>query len=485
MARVLKLLLALNLSIVLLYYNATTSAEEALLNLEKQDQQLLEQVTSLVQKNYIEEVSESVIIEGAIKGIVSNLDPHSNYLTPKEYKEINNITSGQFSGIGVELVPVGDNGIFKVISPYENGPAFKAGIKAGDLIIAVNGVETLEMGKNKVIASLRGDAGTKVEVKIQRANGQQYDIRITREHIKIIPVKAKMIANNIAYINISGFNNITETELKKEYKKLLKNSQSKIRGLILDLRWNPGGLLDQAVAVSKMFLNDCEIVSVRSRIGELNETYRSEKDGDITEGLPIVAIINAGSASAAEVVAGALQDNKRALLVGTKSFGKASVQNVIPLQNGGALKLTTALYYTPSGKSIQADGIEPDIYAQEGVVVQATKTKKIGEIHLKGHITSPKTAKTSDTANDRDTAQNNSNLEYNHNKATQKESNHQPTSSSTIEDDQEVETDNLNLLREKIGDEKTDFQLLRAIDTIQSMVMYHELNNKEIEHSAK
>lgn len=388
------------------------------------------EVLKQVKKEYIEELSDKKLIEYALGGMLSSLDPHSMYLGKDSYNEMLVITRGEFGGIGVEFAL--ENNVIRVISPYEDSPAFKSGIKAGDYIIMVNGESIKNMPLASIVDKLRGAPGSKINLKIYRENVGSFEVTVVREVISIIPVKAKLISENtVLHIKISAFNEKTASLIKKEFNSLIKNHPN-AQGLILDLRWNPGGLLEQAKEVADLFLRQGDIVTIKGRDPALHQIYRAEPD-DITYDMPIVVLINGGSASAAEIVAGALQDNKRALVVGTKSFGKGSVQKVIPLKDGTAIKLTTALYYTPSGGSIQAEGITPDIIVPEAIVKLLEKSSNIvgSESELNGHLGKVK---------------NNSN------------------SSSNTVTKKSVEA-SLNL------EETEDFQLLRAIDVIKIMAL--------------
>ncbi|CAL7962539.1 carboxyl-terminal processing protease [Alphaproteobacteria bacterium] len=404
-----------------------------------------------VKSNYVEEVNDRKLVENAIQGMVSGLDPHSAYFDEKSYNNMQTATRGEFGGIGVEVTL--DKGLVKVVSPYESGPAFRAGVKVGDAIVAVDREDIVNMNLADVAEKLRGNPGSTVKVRVYRENGERAEFEIVRELIHIIPVKAKLIANDtIVYIKISSFNSKTAGILKSEYSSIEKSLKEKSKkgpdGVILDLRWNPGGLLEQAAEVADLFLRNTDIVSIRGRNPEQNRVYRSG-DNDITGGLPIVALVNGGSASAAEIVAGALQDNKRGLIVGTKSFGKGSVQAMIPLSNNGSssgngvIKLTTALYYTPLGRSIQAEGILPDIIVPEGAIVKSTERSDISsEFLLKGHIKKPSDTQEEEIKKD----------------------------SKDAESTADLSADNIRGL---VGDENRDFQLSRAIDALRTMTLYN------------
>ena len=319
---------------------------------------LFGEVLERAKMSYVEEVSDKKLIEAAINGMLVSLDPHSSFLDDQSFKYMNEQTKGKFGGLGIEVTM--EQGLVMVVSPIDDTPAYKAGIKPGDFITHIDGEQVIGMTLNDAVDKMRGKVGTKVKLTIRRINQKPFDVKITREEIKIRSVKSELKSGDVAYIRISSFTEDTDQTIEKSLNKLKKEAKNKLKGVVLDVRNNPGGLLDQAVNVSDLFLDKGEIVSTRSRNPEDTVKYTA-KDGDIAQGLPMVVLINDGSASASEIVAGALQDHKRAIILGEKSFGKGSVQTVIPLGNHGAMRLTTARYYTPSGRSIQAKGIEPDV----------------------------------------------------------------------------------------------------------------------------
>ena len=313
-----------------------------------------------VRKDYVEEVTDKKLVESAINGMLSSLDPHSGYLNDDSFKDMQVQTKGEFGGLGIEVTM--DSGWVKVVSPIDDTPAHKAGIKPGDYITHIDGTAVMGLSLNEAVDKMRGKPGTDIKLTIRRkANPDAIDFTLTRAIIKIKPVRYEVREDDkVGYIRINTFSEKTTESVKKAVKDISKGLDGKPIGYIIDLRNNPGGLLDQAVAVSDLFLESGEIVSTRSRNPE--DTMRfNAKPGDIADNLPIVVLINDGSASASEIVAGALQDHKRAVIASTKSFGKGSVQTIIPIVNHGAIRITTARYYTPSGVSIQAKGIEPDI----------------------------------------------------------------------------------------------------------------------------
>lgn len=319
---------------------------------------LFGEVMERAKVSYVEDVSDKKLIESAINGMLSSLDPHSSFLDDQSFKYMSEQTKGKFGGLGIEVTM--ENGVVKVVSPIDDTPASKAGLKPGDYITNIDGEAVMGMTLNDAVDKMRGKIGSKVKLTIRRINEKPLEVTLKREEIKIQSVKNSIKADDVVYIRISSFSEDVDTMTAKAIKDAKKKLGNKLKGVVIDVRNNPGGLLDQAVNVSDLFLDKGEIVSTRSRNEEDTVKYTA-KEGDIAKGLPIVVIVNDGSASASEIVAGALQDHKRAIILGEKSFGKGSVQTVIPLGKYGAMRLTTARYYTPSGRSIQAKGIEPDI----------------------------------------------------------------------------------------------------------------------------
>jgi carboxyl-terminal processing protease len=336
----------------------------------------------LIEKYYVEEVKPSALIEGAIKGMTSTLDPHSTYLSKEDYKEMQISTSGSFGGLGIELGL--RDGQLTVITPIEGTPAFQAGIRPGDRILKIDMTSTTDMTLEEAVKILRGPKGTKVTLTIGRDSAEKpLEVTITRAIIHIQSVISQMLEPGYGYIKIRNFQVDTSEAVRKAMQGMLKSGT--LKGLVLDLRYNPGGLLDQAIAVSDLFLSEGKIVYTDGRRPEDRLEYLAHKEGTFNS-FPIVVIINGGTASAAEIVSGALQDNNRAIIVGVKSFGKASVQTIRPLSDGSALKLTIARYYTPSGRSIQAKGIEPDVAVEQKVASQESTQTFIREKDLKSHL---------------------------------------------------------------------------------------------------
>jgi carboxyl-terminal processing protease len=320
-------------------------------------------VMQRVRAEYVDPVDDKDLIENAINGALTGLDAHSSYMNAKAFKDMQIQTKGEFGGLGIEVSE--DKGIIKVVSPIDDTPAARAGIKPGDIITALDGKTVIGLSLNDAVDRMRGPPNSKIILTIKRQDVEKpLEVSLTRETIKIQVVKSRMEANDIGYVRLSQFTEQADAGIKQAVKALKQQNGGKLRGLILDLRNNPGGLLDQAVAVSSAFIDQGEIVSTRARHPEDSQRWDAKGD-DIMNGAPLVVLINGGSASASEIVSGALQDHRRAILLGTRSFGKGSVQTVIPLPGNGAMRLTTARYYTPSGRSIQGLGIAPDVPVRE------------------------------------------------------------------------------------------------------------------------
>lgn len=312
-----------------------------------------------VRAEYVEPVNDRDAIENAIQGMLSGLDPHSSYMNPRMYRDMQVQTRGEFGGLGIEVTQEG--GYIKVISPIDETPAARAGVRPGDLITHLNGNSVQGLSLQEAVEQMRGERGTAIRITIRREGAERpIELSITRDVIRPQVVRFRVEGGDIGYIRLTSFNEQTEAGLRRAMQQIRQQAGTNLRGIVLDLRNNPGGLLDQAVQVSDDFLEQGEIVSTRARRPEDAQRWNA-RAGDIAQGLPVVVLINSGSASASEIVAGALQDHRRAIVMGVKSFGKGSVQTVMPIPGNGAMRLTTARYYTPSGRSIQATGIEPDI----------------------------------------------------------------------------------------------------------------------------
>jgi carboxyl-terminal processing protease len=340
-----------------------------------------------VRTHYVEKPDESKLIESAVNGMLNGLDPHSSYMDSKSFKDMQIQTRGEFGGLGIEVTM--EDGLVKVVAPIDDTPAAKAGIRAGDVITHLDDEPVQGLTLNQAVEKMRGLVNTKIRLKVMRkGNDAPIEIAIVRDNIRVRSVRSK-VEEDVGYVRITQFNEQTSDGLKKAISDISSQVPSeKLRGWVIDLRNNPGGLLDQAISVSDAFLERGEIVSTRGRDPEETQRFNA-RPGDLTKGKPVIVLINGGSASASEIVAGALQDHRRATLVGTRSFGKGSVQTIIPLGSGnGALRLTTARYFTPSGRSIQAKGISPDIEVLQDVPeeMKARQVESKGESSLRGHL---------------------------------------------------------------------------------------------------
>ena len=345
------------LIIYLIFTKNATSAENDVY--KKID--LFGEVLEKINKEYVEEINQSESMDSAINGLLQSLDPYSAYMTPEIFNEMQTETSGKFGGLGIEVGM--ESGVVKVISPIDNTPASRAGLKAGDYIVKINDTQVQGKTLSEAVDLMRGPVGSGIELTVRRRGEKKaLTFNIIREIIQIESVKAEILKKNIGYLRLTSFNENSGKQIEKEIKKLEKNEN--ITSYILDLRNNPGGLLSQAIKISDFFLNNGEIVSTKSRKKSENRKWFASK-GDLTNGKTLVVLINYGSASASEIVAGALKDHKRAILLGENSYGKGSVQSIIPLKNNGAIRLTVAKYYLPSGKSISEVGVSPDIEIEE------------------------------------------------------------------------------------------------------------------------
>ena len=390
---------------------------------------LFGEVYERVRTEYVEQIKDKDLIEAAINGMLQSLDPHSSYLNAESFEEMKVQTKGEFGGLGIEVTM--ENGLVKVVSPIDETPAAKAGILSGDYISHINEEAVMGLTLSEAVDMMRGAVNTPIIITVIREGKEPFDVKIIRDIIKITSVKTKSY-DDIGYLRITSFTQKTYKNLIKQFSILEKEMNGNMKGLVLDLRNNPGGLLDQAISVSDAFLNRGEIVSTRGRDTNAEQRFNASK-GDITKGVPIVILINGGSASASEIVAGALQDHKRGILMGTSTFGKGSVQTIIPVSSKGAIRLTTARYFTPSGKSIQAKGIDPDIFVPQSKIeiIENNNTRK--EANLRGHLDEKKTNTTNQIKNDK------------------------------------------NALAEEEDKSKDDYQLNRALDLLKSISVYDTL----------
>ena len=354
------------------------------------------QVLNLVERNYVKDVTQTDLVNGAVKGMLQGLDPHSTFMDTEEYKEMQETTSGEFFGVGIEISM--ENGQVIVVTPIEDTPAFRAGLQSGDIIASIDGQPTQELSLQEVVSRIRGPTGTEVELGILHGEAKTpQTVRIVRDAIPLVSVKSKKLEDGYYWIRLTRFSERTTDELKEALNNANKESKATggVQGIVLDLRNNPGGLLDQAVSVSDIFLQNGVIVSIKGRKNNTNRVYEAKSQSDDVR-VPMVVLVNAGSASASEIVAGALRDQKRALILGERSFGKGSVQNIIPLADGSGLKLTVALYYTPNGSSIQAEGIVPDfevVFEQPRAEGDKDKRPHLREQDLNRHLENAKDKK--------------------------------------------------------------------------------------------
>lgn len=387
---------------------AKTAKDAGRDRLNANDLALIGGIIELVQHDYVHPIGSSELTKDALKGMLNRLDPHSDYMDEQEFKETQADIAGHFGGLGIQISS--QNGVPKVIAPIDGTPADRAGLQPGDLIVAIDGESTQDMGLAKIVRELRGEPGTKVTITVLRGTKSPFDVTITREIIQVASVKSKLEPNNVGYVRITEFGEDTAQDFRKAVQ-ALKQESGGLKGFVLDLRNDPGGLLSAAVSVGDDFLTEGKIVSIRGRNSTDDQAFRA-RPGELLPNVPVVVLINGASASASEIVSGALQDTKRATVMGTQSFGKGSVQTVIPLNGHGALRLTTALYYTPSGRSIQGQGISPNIVVEVpkdqqvegGLVLRESQLqgafKNPGEINLNGKKTAPNAGTPSSKANE-------------------------------------------------------------------------------------
>jgi carboxyl-terminal processing protease len=343
-------------------------------------------VLERIRRDYVEPVDEKSLIENAINGMLASLDPHSSYMNPKNYKDMQVQTRGEFGGLGIEVTM--ENGIIKVVSPIDDTPASKAGLQSGDLIFALDGQPVQGLTLQEAVEKMRGKIGSSIKISVKRGNKDPFDVTLTRENIKVKSTRWHMEGGDVGYIRVTSFTEQSTSGVLDAVDHIKKEAGNKLKGYVLDLRNNPGGLLDQAISMVDAFLDKGEIVSVKARKPEDVQRWNA-KAGDVANGLPIVVLVNGGSASASEIVAGALQDHHRAIILGTRTFGKGSVQTIMQVTGGGAIRLTTALYFTPSGRSIQKEGIKPDIEVQQAKVENIESRPGFREENLRRSIANP------------------------------------------------------------------------------------------------
>jgi len=417
---------------------------------------LFSEVFERVRRDYVKPVTDKQLVEAAVNGMLTNLDPHSSYMNDDEFKNMQVQTRGEFGGLGIEVTM--DNGVVKVVSPIDDTPAAKAGIKPNDLIVGIDDAPVMGLTLNEAVDKLRGKPQSRVTLAIVRNRQEPFDVTLTRDVIHIKSVKSAM-KGDIGYLRINQFSEETTSSAHDALEKFKTEQGDKMKGLILDLRNNPGGLLDQSISVAGLFLDKGDVVvSTKGRHAEDNETYNTDSDPLVKKDLPIVVLINSGSASAAEIVAGAIQDHKRAVLIGTQSFGKGSVQTVMPVPGYGAIRLTTAYYFTPSGRSIQATGIKPNIE------VRQKNEKDTGfvyhEADLKGALNNPNGAK---AVHNHDLGETN---------ATPKDK--APDEPIKPLDSERDKSHDESVSNDIFGDEKKDVQLQRALEMLHGMSIYHD-----------
>lgn len=412
-------------------------------------------VLERIRRDYVEPVDEKTLMENAINGMLAALDPHSSYMNPKIYKDMQVQTRGEFGGLGIEVTM--ENSVIKVVSPIDDTPASKAGVQSGDLIFALDGEPVQGLTLQEAVEKMRGKVGTSIKISIRRNNVKDpIDITLTRETIKVKATRFRL-EGDVGYIRVTSFTEQATAGVVDAVEKIKKEAGTKLKGFVLDLRNNPGGLLDQAISMSDAFLDKGEIVSVKARKSEDVQRWNA-KSGDITGGLPIVVLMNGGSASASEIVAGALQDHRRAIVLGTRSFGKGSVQTIMQVTGGGAIRLTTALYFTPSGRSIQKEGIKPDIEVEQAKVETIQQRAGFREENLRRSITNPNEKPT-----DKKTDDKTSELKPGDKaKPVDKKDDNKTTAATPASTDPD----------EPPKDAVADYQLLRAVDLIRGISLY-------------
>jgi carboxyl-terminal processing protease len=435
---------------------------------------LFGEVFERIRSSYVEPVKDDALVESAINGMLSGLDPHSSYMNAKDYGDMQIQTKGEFGGLGIEVTM--QDGLIKVVSPMDDTPAAKAGMQPNDLISHIDGDPVLGLSLNQAVDKMRGEIGSSITVTVIRGNQDPFDVTMKRAVITLKSVRWEMEPNNIGYIRITSFSEQTDSGLKSAIAAIKTASKGNLTGLVLDLRNNPGGLLDQAIAVSDDFLDKGEIVSTRGRNPDDGQRWNAEA-GDLMDGKPVIVLINGGSASASEIVSGALQDHHRAILMGTKSFGKGSVQSIIPIPNHGAIRLTTARYYTPSGRSIQAKGIDPDIQVEPAKIETQDDVGK-HESDLRGALANPDAEKKAPEINnqpanpqpggenqdkDQDGAQPPANQPESNKDAPP--ANVQPGTNI----DQSQQKPHVGSEKIAITDPEKDYQLARALDLLQGL----------------
>jgi len=405
-----------------------------------------------VRADYVEEVNDRQLIEQAINGMLSSLDPHSSFMNARSFRDMQVQTRGEFGGLGIEVTM--ENGVVKVVSPIDDTPAFRAGIKPNDIITHIDNEAVMGLSLQEAVEKMRGPVNSNIKLMIRRGTTEPFEVTLTRAVIRIQSVRSRA-EGDIAYVRVTSFTEQTDVGLKAAIDRLKEQIGPKLKGLVLDLRNNPGGLLDQAVQISDAFLEKGEIVSTRGRRPDDGQRFNA-KPGDIMNGLPVVVLINGGSASASEIVAGALQDHRRGILLGTKTFGKGSVQTIIPLGGQGAIRLTTARYYTPSGRSIQALGIDPDIIVEQARLEAIDQPRARRESDLRGALSNPQRNQQ---------PQQQPPQQQQNQQPQQQQQNQQQTPPQPAPQQQSEEP--------AIGDTQNDYQLARALDLLRGLALYN------------
>jgi carboxyl-terminal processing protease len=437
---------------------------------------LFSDVMERVRADYVDPVTDEKLVESSLNGMLMALDPHSGYLNRKSFQEMQTQTRGEFGGLGIEVTM--EDSIVKVVSPIDDTPAAKAGLQPGDLITHIEDHPVTELTLAEAVERMRGPPNTKIRLTIRRGGltGKPFDVTLTRAIIKIKSVKFEVKDNDIGYIRVTTFNELTQPGLDTAITDINKQAGDKLVGYVLDLRNNPGGLLEQAISVSSTFLaSGVQVVSTRGRHAEDNQAFLS-KGGDRTSGKPLVIMVNGGSASASEIVAGALQDHRRGIVIGTKSFGKGSVQTIIPLQNGGAMRLTTARYYTPNGRSIQATGIEPDILVQPAKVEEIKMGKGLRESDLKGALRNPNAK--DDKAKETKPANTNEPPKDAPKDAPKDKSGKKDPGAANDNEDLMQEGDEPPAVNADPNKKPFDYQLARALDLLRGISLYEKRGEK-------
>jgi carboxyl-terminal processing protease len=436
--------------------NASTNTYEQL--------NLFGEVFERIRASYVEPVKDDQLVESAINGMLSGLDPHSSYMNAKDYGDMQIQTKGEFGGLGIEVTM--QDGLIKVVSPMDDTPAAKAGMQPNDLISHIDGDPVLGLSLNQAVDKMRGEVGSSIKLTVIRGNEEPFEVTLKRAVITLKSVRWELEPNNIGYIRITSFSEQTDSGLRTAIAAVKTAAKGNLTGLVLDLRNNPGGLLDQAIAVSDEFLDKGEIVSTRGRNPDDGQRWNAE-GGDLLDGKPVIVLINGGSASASEIVAGALQDHHRAIVMGTKSFGKGSVQSIIPIPNHGAIRLTTARYYTPSGRSIQAKGIDPDIQVEVAKIETVDDNGK-HEADLRGALANPDAEQKAREAEPGNAEPGPENQDAQpESKNEQPPANVQPGTNV----DQDQKKPHIGSERVAITDPERDYQLARALDLLQGLAL--------------